>query len=146
MSKSRKRSFLSSAITATAEVLTLWWASLFLPGGPPLVAARWLVGACGSTANFALNRKWAFRHVPGSTRGQIARYVTTLTAAVTLSTAAFALLLRLTPLDPRLAHITTMIATWLLFTYPCLSRWVFRSHTNPSPPPRIPIDTPAPPC
>jgi putative flippase GtrA len=129
MSKTKRRSLISSAVTTTGEVATLWWASLFLVG-PSLVAARWLLGMCGSAVNFRLNARWAFADADGSRRGQAVRYATTLLLAVTLSTLAFGALLRATPIDPLAAHMTTMMTTWLVFTYPCLSRWVFAQ--NPS--------------
>ena len=124
MSSTRRRSLTASLITAGTE-LVVFAACAALLGGKALLAARWLVGASGSSANFVINRRWAFARRDTPKRQQGTRFALATVAAVSLATAAWAGLVHL-GVDPRVAHVGSMAGVWLVFTYPLMKTWVFR--------------------
>jgi len=89
-----------------------------------LAGLRWLSGAAGALANFALNR-WAFGAARARLGQQGLRYAAVAAAAVTLAAGVFFMLARLTPADPRLLSVASLALVWLCFTFPLLRRWVF---------------------
>lgn len=126
----RRRS-LAVSLATTALDAGLFALGTLLLAGPALVAARWASGAVGAAANFALNRSWAFRGPGGHTIRQAARYAAVAVAAVSLATLLWWGLHAATGRDPRLLHLVSLAAVWLVFTFPMLRRWVFRERTSP---------------
>ena len=99
----------------------------FLLVGPALLIARWFCGAIGAVANFTANRLWAFSDSGKKQQAgqQLGRYALVAVSAVSLATAIWWILGRLTGGDPRLLHVISMALVWLGFTFPLLRRWVF---------------------
>ena len=114
----------SSAVTASMEI-TLFAAAALLVVGQWLLVARWLVGASGAVLNFLLNRAWAFSRRGEAWGKQAWRYTVTAALAVTLGTIVWWMLVRATPVDPRVLHPVSMVSVWLSFTYPTMRSWVF---------------------
>ncbi|MBI5500266.1 MAG: GtrA family protein [Deltaproteobacteria bacterium] len=129
----RRRSLLVSVATTALDAGLFALATLFL-AGPALAAARWTSGAIGAIANFALNRRWAFRTRDQAALPQLGRYAVAASAAVTLATLVWWSLHAATGWDPRLLQLASMAIVWLGFTWPVLRRWVF-APTSSSPPP-----------
>ena len=125
MSRGRLRSLAVSLVTTGLDAGLFALCTLTLMG-PLLVVARWCTGAVGAGANFALNRVWAFRVRRGGVARQLLRYAVTSAVAVSLATAIWWLLARVTPWDPRLLHLVSLALVWLAFTFPMLRGWVFR--------------------
>jgi putative flippase GtrA len=117
---------LSVSLLTTALDAGLFALCTLVLVGPLLVLARWLCGALGAASNFLLNRVWAFGTRRGRLWAQALRYAATAVVAVTLATALWWLLLRLTGWDPRLLHPLSLALVWLGFTFPALRGWVFR--------------------
>jgi len=132
MSPTQRRSLLSSLFIASVEVVVFALCTVTL-AQPLLVFARWIVGASGSACTYFLNRRWAFvrRDVPK--RQQARRYAATVLTAVSLATGVWWLAVHLTPIDPRVAHVASMMGVWWVFTFPTMRRWVFA---------RAPVSTP----
>ncbi len=135
MSDTRNRSILASVLTAGGELIVFAVATLTLPAAW-LIAARWVVGATGSALNFVVNRRWAFEARGQRKRGQAVRFAFATVVAVSLGTLLWWVGVSRTTIDPRLMHVASMVAVWLVFTYPVMSRWVFtnRRATNPMSP------------
>jgi putative flippase GtrA len=129
----------ASSIASTALDAGLFALATLTFGGLALVAARWITGALGAIANFALNKRWAFaeRSSPAkATRAQVAqggRYALVALLSVSLGTGLWWLLHALTGADPRLLQLLTMAVVWLLFSYPLMRRWVFATSTSQAP-------------
>ena len=124
MSKTQKKSLLVSILTAGCEIIVFGlFASILF--GPLLIAARWMVGATGATANFVLNRRWAFETRDQSASQQATRYVATATLGVSLATFLWWIIVQSTGWNPRAVHVGSMMAVWLGFTYPMFKLWVF---------------------
>jgi hypothetical protein len=121
----RTRSLTVSLATGGFEVALFAACTLALPS-KRLVAARWLVGALGSSLNYAASRRWAFGRRDDRKRAQGARFAAATLTSITLATAAFAQLAR-AGLDPRLAHVASVAVVWPLFTFPAMKLWVFRA-------------------
>ncbi len=123
MSAQRGKSALVSVLTAGLEVgfLALCMTTL---AGPILVAIRWLSGLCGAVLNFTLNRIWVFSG-RRSGAAELFRFGATALCSITTSTAAWWALVSSTPYDPQVLHVTSMMAVWMVLTYPLLKRWVF---------------------
>ncbi|MBW2732976.1 MAG: GtrA family protein [Deltaproteobacteria bacterium] len=130
--RSLPRSLATSVGTSGLDLGVFVLFSLFV-SGPLLIAARWLSGAIGALANFAINRRWAFA-APTSrgtrTSTQLSRYALVAVGAVSLATALFAALKLTTPLDLRVLHLVSMALVWAAFTYPLLRGWVFCGAKN----------------
>lgn len=131
MTSPRTRSALGSLLTAGCE-LVVFAACAAALGAKGLLAARWLVGASGSTASFFVNRRWAFGDRSTPKRAQGPRFALITVAGVSLGTALWALLVHGTPLDPRLAQVLSMVGVWALFTFPMMKRWVFHPDRAPT--------------
>jgi len=86
---------------------------------PPLVFARWKVGASGPACTHFLNRRGAPKRRPAR------RSAATVLAAVSLATGVWWLAAHLTPIDPRVAHVAHLRAVWWVFTFPTMRRRVF---------------------
>jgi putative flippase GtrA len=121
----RRRSVLVSVATTALDAGLFALGTLVL-AGPALLAARWGSGAVGAVANFVLNRRWAFRARGTRAAPQFGRYSVTALIAVSLATAVWWGLRLATGWDPRLLHILSMAAVWLVFTFPVMRAWVFR--------------------
>ena len=145
MERTRVRSLLVSALTATLEITAFAFCTALL-AGRALLAARWAAGASGAVANFLLNRRWAFRRRDVRARGQAARYAVTALAAVTLATTVWWSLVTAAPVDPRLAHMASLVGVWLVFTYPVMARWVFVLPAQRAPATDAPAATDTPGC
>lgn len=104
---------------ALFALCTLVWT-----GGLALVAARWVCAALSAVGNFAGNRSFAFGSRDPLAR-QAWRYGLAALTGISLTTAAWWLLVRATGWDPRLSHLVSLVAVWALFTFPVLRRWVF---------------------
>jgi putative flippase GtrA len=78
----------------------------------------------GSTSNFLINRRWAFRtnHAIG---GQAARYLATQMGSAALHTSGVWLLVQL---DVRylVAKVVVAVGAYLVWNYPMNRWWVFR--------------------
>ena len=117
----------SLAVSAATTALDFGLFAALASSGSGLLLARWASGAVGAGANYALNRRWAFGARRERKRTQAPRYAATALAAVTLATAVFALLRSATDASPLVLHPVSLGSVWLVFTFPLLSRWVFRS-------------------
>lgn len=129
MSASRTgvRSLLASVGTGGLEIAVFAICAAVLPGRT-LILARWLVGASGSTANYFVNRRWAFAARDAAKRQQGWRFAVATLAAITLATVLWTVIVEL-GLDPRVAHVASMGGVWLVFTYPVMKRWVFSARS-----------------
>ncbi len=122
----RRLRCLGVSLLTTALDAGLFALCLLTLAGRTLLVARWVCGAVGAVANFALNRGWTFdAGRAGTGRRQLCRYALTAAAAVTLATAIWWLLGLCCGWDPRLLHLLSMALVWVGFTYPLLRRWVF---------------------
>lgn len=124
MSQRRVRAVSVSLSTTALDVGLFALCTLALVG-PALVAARWTCGAVGASASFVLNRTWTFRARQSPVAGQLGRYAVTALCAVTLTTALWWGLHRLTGWDTRLLHLLSLALVWLVVTFPLLRGWVF---------------------
>lgn len=122
-----RRSLAVSAATTALDWTLFCLAALWATGAGALLLARWMSGAVGATANYALNRRWAFRARGEPKATQALRYAVTALTAVTLATLLFGVLHAATGASPRLLHPVSLAGVWLVFTFPLLSRWVFRA-------------------
>ena len=123
MRNQRVKSAMTSLMTAGGELAILTIASAFF-AGPAFLAARWMIGATGSTANFFINRRWAFEAHTGG-RTQATRFAVTVVSAVTIASLLWWVALNLSHSDPRIVHVVTMMTVWILFTFPMMKHWVF---------------------
>ena len=129
MSPTRKKSIAVSLFTAGLELLALKACTVALMG-PILLVMRWLVGAVGASLNYLLNRRWAFRARHESSTTQGARYAIIAVSGVTLGTITWWFALKMTTLSSPGAHVLSMVAVWLLFSYPMFKHWVFRTEES----------------
>jgi putative flippase GtrA len=125
--KTRLRSMSVSLLTASGEALLFALLTLVLAGTTTLLLARWVCGLLGAAGNFALNRLWAFRSTGQKVHAQAGRYALTALSAVCLASLAWWSMVVATGWDPRLVHLASMAMVWLVFTFPMMRVWVFRS-------------------
>ena len=125
MKSTRVRSLAVSLASTALDFGLFALCTVMLAGFTALAAARWITGALGAGANFALNRVWAFKSTDAGVFSQAWRYALAAVSAVSLATLLWVLIHTLTGWDPRLVHLLSMALVWLGFTYPLLRGWVF---------------------
>jgi putative flippase GtrA len=126
MSRTLARSLATSLITTALDAGLFALCAAILPA-PVLVFARWISGAVGAVANFAINRRWSFgaRAAGDAVMAQAARYAAAATVSVTAATALWWVLEQVTGWDPRPLHLVSMALVWPVVTYPLMRGWVF---------------------
>lgn len=126
MSRTFARSLATSLITTALDAGLFALCAALLPA-PALVIARWISGAAGAVANFAINRTWSFGARAGgdAVMAQAGRYAAAATVSVTAATALWWVLEQATGWDPRPLHLASMALVWPVVTYPLMRFWVF---------------------
>lgn len=121
-----------AALLATGVDFAVMIALVELVHLPPPVATV-LAAICGGVASFTLGRTWAFRDVhTGSLAGQASRYAAASLGGALLNGLLLAALLAVVPLPYVLARVAVSALLSLAYTYPVLTRFVFRAH-SPAP-------------
>lgn len=122
----RRKAAATSVASTVVDAGLFSLAALFLVG-PALLAARWICGVLGAATNFTINRRFTFRATRDQLGPQALRYGVTALVTITVATALWWALVRITGADPRLVHLASLALAWLLVTFPLLHRWVFRA-------------------
>jgi putative flippase GtrA len=126
MRRTLLRSLATSLATTALDAGLFALCAAILPA-PALLAARWMSGAVGAVANFAVNRRWSFRAGGEAVTAQAVRYAAAAAVSVTATTVLWWALREATGWDPRSLHLVSMALVWPVVTFPLMRGWVFRA-------------------
>jgi putative flippase GtrA len=118
------RSVLTSIATTSLDFIVL--AGLVELAGVNYVLATALGSLVGSTSNFLINRRWAFRARDGHLGHQAARYVAAQLGSASLHTSGVWLLTRFGGVRYLVAKVVVATLAYLVWNYPVNRYWVFR--------------------